>query len=93
MERTFGVFKERFRIFRRAPEYPIDTQVQIVYACVVVHNFLSKAGALEVGREHLGLEAAPNLDDIGNVVALRPSRDVYGSKEMNKTRDQIMETM
>ena len=87
------MFKERFRIFRSAPEYPIDTQVQIVYACVVIHNFLSKAGALEVGREHLEAEAVDGVEDIGETAMLRPARSAQGSREMDRIRERMTEAM
>ena len=50
------MLKRRFSILRGAPEYPLDTQVQIVYACVVIHNYLAKHRASE-------LDIAPTGDE------------------------------
>lgn len=40
IERIFGVMKKRFRVLLLPQEYPIETQVQLVSALVVVHNFI-----------------------------------------------------
>ncbi|RWR83447.1 putative nuclease HARBI1 [Cinnamomum micranthum f. kanehirae] len=40
VERTFAVFKQRFALLQTAPRYPIMTQVKIVVACCVLHNFI-----------------------------------------------------
>ncbi|XP_024030534.1 uncharacterized protein LOC112094269 [Morus notabilis] len=40
IERTFGVWKARFRILKCINNYPIEKQVQIPIACVVLHNFI-----------------------------------------------------
>eukprot|EP00268_Persea_americana_P062056 TRINITY_DN7919_c0_g3_i5.p1 TRINITY_DN7919_c0_g3~~TRINITY_DN7919_c0_g3_i5.p1 ORF type:complete len:203 (-),score=33.88 TRINITY_DN7919_c0_g3_i5:273-881(-) len=43
IERTFGLWKERFPILTHIPRnYPIKTQVKIVNACAVLHNFIMK---------------------------------------------------
>ena len=41
IERTFGAWKNRFRILKQGMNhYDIDTQVKIVIACAVLHNYL-----------------------------------------------------
>ena len=40
IERIFGVMKKRFRVLLLPQEYPIVTQVQLVSALAVVHNFI-----------------------------------------------------
>jgi len=41
IERAFGLFKQRFKIFNTAPQFPtLLTQVKLVYACTGLHNFL-----------------------------------------------------
>nr|XP_016515762.1 PREDICTED: uncharacterized protein LOC107832428 [Nicotiana tabacum] len=41
IERTFGAWKSRFRILRQGMNnYDFNTQVKIVIACAVLHNFL-----------------------------------------------------
>ncbi|XXG85348.1 hypothetical protein AAC387_Pa11g0442 [Persea americana] len=40
VERTFAVLKQRFALLQSAPRYPMQTQVKIVVACCVLHNFI-----------------------------------------------------
>ncbi|KAL5562061.1 hypothetical protein UlMin_031808 [Ulmus minor] len=40
IERTFGVWKNRFCILRGIPRYPLEKQRDIVIACAVLHNFI-----------------------------------------------------
>ena len=40
MEGTFAVFKQRFALLQTTPRYPIKTQVKIIVACCVLHNFI-----------------------------------------------------
>ncbi|XP_075521481.1 uncharacterized protein LOC142554697 [Primulina tabacum] len=42
IERTFGIFKSRFKIFKMAPPFPYTTQTELVLACAGLHNFLRK---------------------------------------------------
>jgi hypothetical protein len=44
VERTFGVLKARFPILSRKGgiPYPYETQVKIVMACCIIHNFIRK---------------------------------------------------
>lgn len=42
IERIFGIFKSRFTIFKSAPPFPFKAQVELVLACVALHNFLRK---------------------------------------------------
>lgn len=44
IERAFGIMKSRFGILRIAPQYSMDTQVKIVTACAILHNFIRKHG-------------------------------------------------
>ena len=42
VERTIGVFKNRFRYFKASRRsLPLSTQVNIVYALTIVHNFIN----------------------------------------------------
>ena len=40
IERTFGVWKNRFAILRRIPNFKFETQVQIVVTTMAIHNFI-----------------------------------------------------
>ncbi|XP_020270540.1 uncharacterized protein LOC109845681 [Asparagus officinalis] len=41
IECTFGILKNRFKILAGKPNYPFPTQVDIVLACTVLHNFIA----------------------------------------------------
>ncbi|XP_020260989.1 uncharacterized protein LOC109837243 [Asparagus officinalis] len=41
IECTFGILKNRFKIISAKPNYPFPTQVDIVLACTVLHNFIA----------------------------------------------------
>ena len=46
IKRSFGVLKKRFTIISNAfePTYGINVQKMIIYACIILHNFLMSAG-------------------------------------------------
>ncbi|XP_020270011.1 uncharacterized protein LOC109845200 [Asparagus officinalis] len=41
IESTFGTLKNRFKILSAKPNYPFPTQVDIVLACTILHNFIA----------------------------------------------------
>jgi hypothetical protein len=46
VERVFGVFKARFKIFHITHDsYSIRTQKQLVYALTILHNFINAFSA------------------------------------------------
>ena len=40
IERAFGVLKKRFRVLDSEPFWSFETQVDVVLACCVIHNYL-----------------------------------------------------
>ncbi|XP_075478954.1 uncharacterized protein LOC142519816 [Primulina tabacum] len=42
IERIFGIFKSRFKIFKIASPFPYTTHAELVLACAGLHNFLRK---------------------------------------------------
>ncbi|XP_056688451.1 uncharacterized protein [Spinacia oleracea] len=40
VERAFSVLKKRFRVLDAEPFWPLKTQVDVVLACCVIHNYL-----------------------------------------------------
>ena len=40
IKRTFGVLKKRFKVLLLPQAYPLETQVRLVSALAVVHNFI-----------------------------------------------------
>ena len=41
IKRTFSIWKNKFRILRKIPHYPLKKQRDIVIACAVFHNFIN----------------------------------------------------
>ncbi|XP_020258298.1 protein ALP1-like [Asparagus officinalis] len=41
IESAFGTLKNRFKILCAKPHYPFPTQVDIVLACTILHNFIA----------------------------------------------------
>ena len=42
MEKTWGILKQRFKILKVHAPFPYETQVKIVVACCVLHNFIAR---------------------------------------------------
>lgn len=47
MERVFGALKGRFKILASRPFFPFSTQVDIVIACFILHNYIMGHGSDE----------------------------------------------
>jgi hypothetical protein len=43
-ERAFGALKNRFRILDNKPFHPYKTQVKLVLACCILHNWILRHG-------------------------------------------------
>ncbi|CAO2146305.1 unnamed protein product, partial [Urochloa humidicola] len=52
VERAFGALKNRFRILYNKPFHPYKTQVKLVLACCILHNWILRHGH----DEHIPLE-------------------------------------
>lgn len=48
VERTFRIWKSKFRILIGVPHYPFQTQMDIIIACAVIHNFLMMSFDVDV---------------------------------------------
>ena len=48
VERAFGALKNRFRIIDNKPFHPFSTQVKLVLACCILHNWIIGHGVDEV---------------------------------------------
>jgi hypothetical protein len=48
VERAFAALKNRFRIFDNKPFHPFKTQVKLVLACCILHNWILAYGQDEV---------------------------------------------
>ncbi|XP_050897585.1 uncharacterized protein LOC127104449 [Lathyrus oleraceus] len=92
IERTFGVWKNRFAILRCMPKFKFQTQVQIVVATMTIHNFIRRNAEIDVDFNlyedenttihHDDYHISPNLDQ-SQVL------NVASSLEMDHVRDSI----
>jgi hypothetical protein len=54
VERVFGVFQRRWRIFDRPHEFPMKTPVKLMYTLAGIHNFINASYNVEDGFKALG---------------------------------------
>jgi len=48
VERAFGALQNRFRIIDNKPFHPFRTQVKLILACCILHNWILEHGLDEV---------------------------------------------
>ncbi|MQL77973.1 hypothetical protein Taro_010377, partial [Colocasia esculenta] len=70
VERAFGVLKMRFQTLREGNMYPFDAQKKIVFACVVVHNYIHREQGCD---DFFNPPFDDNESDEGCNAPLRPS--------------------
>ncbi|XP_020266346.1 uncharacterized protein LOC109841820 [Asparagus officinalis] len=102
IESTFGLLKNRFKILTAKPHYPFPTQVDIVLACAILHNYIA---IVDLGDDLLNeditiddddVEIATegedaNLVDFSQNVTQREERD--SRNEWKEKRDDIASAM
>ncbi|GAU21762.1 hypothetical protein TSUD_328870 [Trifolium subterraneum] len=92
IERTFGVWKNRFAILRRMPKFKYETQVQIVVATMTIHNFIRRIAEVDADFNLYEDENTIIHDDENHRSNnLDPSQifNVASSSEMDHARDLI----
>ena len=60
VERAFGALKNRFKILDQKPFHPYSTQVKLVLACCILHNWILQWGF----DEHVPEEEEVEPDDV-----------------------------
>jgi len=86
VERAFGALKNRFRILDNKPFHPYKTQVKLVLACCILHNWILRFGE----DEHVPAEESwnpnnnPNEhDDVPDNAAWVAQREEWASAMWN----------
>jgi hypothetical protein len=95
VERTFGVFKQRFKILRSGGRdgFSIQTQVKLVYALAALHNFLNSHGS-DPEEEADELERLGLLEYDSDPSPQSPDDiDYIDDRGMTVRRDEIAEMM
>ena len=65
VERAFGTFKNRFKIVYNKPFHPFKTQVKLVLACAILHNWILQYGMDECVPPESTWDANP-IDEEGH---------------------------
>jgi Transposase DDE domain. len=92
VERVFGVLKSRFVILQRPPkQYPVRTQVKLVYALTAIHNFLNKLGHIHAEEEAKELGGDDFEDEGGHQD--EPEPYIADTRTLDTRRDGIAKLM
>lgn len=87
VERAFGVFKKRFRVLDAEPYWPYVTQVDVVLACCVLHNYLRGVDPNDPITREVEVEMESTQDSI---IVTRTRREIREeNKECVRKRNAI----
>ncbi|XP_039780756.1 protein ALP1-like [Panicum virgatum] len=68
VERAFGALKNRFRILDNKPFHPYKTQVKLVLACCIIHNWIVGHGQDEVFPDEATWVPNPSNEPVDEVI-------------------------
>lgn len=91
IERSFGVLKNKWRILRDLPAYPMAKQSSIIIACMAIHNFIRESALADVDFEradHDECYVAPSDASLSQNNA-DTSQHEDEDQDMNQFRDWI----
>ncbi|XP_050890306.1 uncharacterized protein LOC127095696 [Lathyrus oleraceus] len=60
IERTFGVVKARWKVLQEMPNFKLQTQMAIIWACFALHNFLRRTDSSDLDI----LESLENINGL-----------------------------
>ncbi|KAL5581129.1 hypothetical protein UlMin_013571 [Ulmus minor] len=94
IERTFGVWKNRFRILRGIPRYPLEKQKDLVIACAVLHNFIKLFSSEEtVFNPEDDIVDYDNAEDDVGEASTQQQQQCEESNDIGCIQDQIATAM
>ena len=98
IERTFGVWKNKFVILRHMPKFKYETQVHIVCTTTTIHNFIRRNAETDLQfSQYENEDIVLDLDDQSchNEVNLDHSQtfNVISSTEMDCIQDTIRDNI
>lgn len=97
VERCFGIFKRRWRIFDRSHQFSLETQRDLVYCLCTVHNYINTFYNGEDDMVELSPYPAEMQDraaaEAANLAALRVPEVLFDTRKMDERRDEIAEAM
>ena len=68
VERAFGALKNRFRILDNKSFHPYKTQVKLVLACCIIHNWIVGHGQDEVFSDEATWVPNPSNEPVDEVI-------------------------
>lgn len=93
VERSFGVLKEKWRMLRSIPSFPLAKQSKIIVACMALHNFIRENdeadedfARVEMDEEYV--DEGHLSDDYSGAFAAYEEHD-QSDDNMNAFRDQL----
>lgn len=95
IERTFGLLKKRWAILRTTSFYDVKTQVRIINACCILHNFVRDEMPIdpllpEVDRDLANQTITDDDDDSNDEDQIRVVRTTH---EWTTFRDNVAQQM
>lgn len=85
IEHCFGILKNKWRILKQMPSYPIEKQAEIIVACMVLHNFIRDNALYDDDFENYEDEFPEDFHDDASI-----ANDEY---DMGAFRDSIAATL
>ncbi|KAI0508208.1 hypothetical protein KFK09_014343 [Dendrobium nobile] len=76
VERTFGIWKERFQVLTHMHQFPLAVQADIVLACADLHNFIGRYHGHDIYFNMSQTEMHHN-SDLGEVQAIDEDPNLY----------------
>ncbi|KAL0545145.1 hypothetical protein IC582_020291 [Cucumis melo] len=95
IERTFGVWKNRWRIVRQMHNFPFDKQLKIVVASMALHNFIRVHSKIDFEFKPYDDDEMllPSIDEINYEEVNEEHRGSVREMEMNEERDRVAQLL
>jgi hypothetical protein len=79
IERTFGVAKARWKILQEMPNFKLQTQMAIIWACFALHNFIRREGSSDLDI----------LGSLENISVLQDNEQSYNDGNGNGVSNRV----
>ena len=89
IERAFAVLKMRWGILRSASFYPIKTQIHLIMACFLLHNFIRREMAVDPIEVELDVDMNTATDHDEQFIGLDYVDCIEPTPEWTATRDNL----
>ena len=90
IERTFGVWKNKWKILRNMPGKSIHTQSKIIVATMVLHNFVRAHEINNNGNSSRYTRGTSGRSERGHYDAVAHAISMLDKPEMKQVRDNII---